>query len=72
MAILKKDLQFWIKNGGSVTFDWRSGRVTVSAEGRELLLDGRTYSGFLQSIAPSMKRSETGSTEAKDLVITWS
>jgi len=34
-------------------------------------MDGRTYQGFLKTLAPTLHRSETGSTETKDLVIEW-
>jgi hypothetical protein len=34
-------------------------------------LDGRTYEGFLKTVAPTLLEATTGSIETQDLVIEW-
>lgn len=62
-----------LSNGGLVRFAWRSGHtVLISPNGKRLTtLDGRAYHGFLQTVAPSLQETSTGSIETEDLVIEW-
>jgi hypothetical protein len=59
--------------GGLVRFIWASGHtVLISANGKRLTtLDGRTYQGFLRTVAPSLLEIPTGSIETQDLIIEW-
>jgi hypothetical protein len=52
---------------------WASGHtVLISANGKRLTtLDGRTYQGFLKTVAPSLQETATGSIETQDLIIEW-
>ena len=67
------ELQRVLANGGLVRFIWASGHtVLISANGKRLAtLDGRTYHGFLKTVAPSLQETSTGSIEAKNLIIEW-
>jgi hypothetical protein len=62
-----------LANGGLVRFIWASGHtVLMSANGKRLTtLDGRTYHGFLKTVAPSLLETPTGSIETHDLTIEW-
>jgi hypothetical protein len=62
-----------LANGGLVRFIWASGHtVLISANGKRLTsLDGRTYQGFLKTVAPALQETSTGSIETKDLIIEW-
>ena len=62
-----------LANGGLVRFVWASAHtVLISANGKRLAtLDGRTYDGFLKTIAPSLQETSTGSIENQDLIIEW-
>jgi hypothetical protein len=62
-----------LANGGFVRFIWRSCHtVLISANGKRLTtLDGRTYQGFLKTVAPTLQETKTGSIETQDLVIEW-
>ncbi|MFI5073329.1 MAG: hypothetical protein ACHP8A_20895, partial [Terriglobales bacterium] len=62
-----------LTNGGLVRFTWASGdTVLISANGKRLTtLDGRTYEGFLKTVAPSLQETTTGSIETQDLIIEW-
>src|ERR1035437_438230 len=62
-----------LKNGGDVRFDWGHCSTKVDSEnGRRLgAMDWRAYQGFLKTEAPFLTRTETGSTEEKNLIITW-
>jgi hypothetical protein len=62
-----------LANGGLVRFIWASGHtVLISANGKRLTtLDGRTYQGFLKTVAPSLLETPTGSIETQDLIIEW-
>jgi hypothetical protein len=62
-----------LANGGLVRFIWASGdTVLISANGKRLTtLDGRTYQGFLKSVAPTLQETTTGSIETQDLIIEW-
>jgi hypothetical protein len=62
-----------LTNGGLVRFIWASGHtVLISAHGKRLTtLDGRTYQGYLETVAPTMQEATTGSIESEDLVIGW-
>jgi hypothetical protein len=62
-----------LTNGGLVRFIWASGHtVLISANGKRLItLDGRTYQGFLKTVAPTLRETTTGSIETQDLVIEW-
>jgi hypothetical protein len=59
--------------GGLVRFIWASGHtVLISANGKRLTtLDGRSYQGFLKTVAPSLLETPTGSIETQDLIIEW-
>ena len=67
------DVRRILTEGGIVRFQWATcWTVLISADGGSFTtLDGRTYQGFLKTVAPKMERTETGSTETKDLVIEW-
>jgi hypothetical protein len=60
-------------SGGLVRFIWASGHtVLISANGKRLTtLDGRTYEGFLKTVAPNLQETATGSIETQDLIIEW-
>jgi hypothetical protein len=62
-----------LTNGGLVRFIWASGHtVLISRNGKRLTtLDGRTYQGFLKTVAPSLEETSTGSIETQDLIIEW-
>jgi hypothetical protein len=62
-----------LANGGLVRFVWKSDHtVLISANGKRLTtLDGRTYQGFLKTVAPSLLETPTGSIETQDLIIEW-
>jgi hypothetical protein len=62
-----------LASGGLVRFVWASGHtVLISANGKRLTtLDGRTYEGFLKTVAPTLLETTTGSIETQDLVIEW-
>jgi hypothetical protein len=62
-----------LTNGGLVRFVWASGHtVLISANGKRLAtLDGRTYHGFLKTVAPSLQETSAGSIETQDLIIEW-
>jgi hypothetical protein len=62
-----------LANGGLVRFIWASGHaVLISANGKRLTtLDGRTYQGFLKTVAPTLQETTTGSIETQDLIIEW-
>jgi hypothetical protein len=62
-----------LTNGGLVRFIWASGHtVLISGNGKRLTtLHGRTYQGFLKTVAPSLLETPTGSIETHDLVIEW-
>jgi hypothetical protein len=62
-----------LTNGGLVRFIWASGHtILISANGKRLTaLDGRTYEGFLKTVAPTLQETTTGSIETQDLVIEW-
>jgi hypothetical protein len=62
-----------LTNGGLVRFVWASGHtVLISADGKRLrALDGRTYQGFVKTVAPSLQETSAGSIEAKNLIIEW-
>jgi hypothetical protein len=62
-----------LDEGGKVVFDWKNCWTRlISADGKSFTtMDGRTYKGFLKTIAPKLHETKTGSTEAKDLVIEW-
>jgi hypothetical protein len=67
-----KDVREALANGGCVRFVWNTcGPRIISADGESVPLDGRTYQGFLTSLAPTLKRTEAGSVETKDLIIEW-
>jgi hypothetical protein len=62
-----------LANGGLVRFIWASGHtVLISANGKRLrTLEGRTYQGFLKTVAPSLQETATGSIGTQDLIIEW-
>src|SRR6266851_1832623 len=66
-----KQVRRVLNEGGHVKFVWKTGAITaISADGALFsTMDGRTYQGFLKTLAPKLERTETGSTETKDLVI---
>jgi hypothetical protein len=72
MSVVSKDVHRVLTEGGFVRFIWHTGRKElITASGRSLRIDGRTYQEFLKTLAPKLKRSETGSMEERDLVIEW-
>jgi hypothetical protein len=70
-----KDVQLVLDSGGLVRFHWVNGRTElVVPTGQVLvLLDGRTYQGFLHNkkLQTTLTRTETGSMETNNLVIEW-
>jgi hypothetical protein len=62
-----------LSNGGLVRFIWASGHtVLISANGKRLTtLDGRTYQGYLKTVAPGLLETPTGSIESQNLIIEW-
>ena len=62
-----------LANGGLVRFIWASGHtVLISANGKRLTsFDGRTYQGFLKTVAPILQETTTGSIKTQDLIIEW-
>jgi hypothetical protein len=68
-----RQVQRVLNEGGQVKCDWNTGAITVvSADGVLFsTMDGRTYQGFLKTLAPKLQRTDTGRTETKDLVIEW-
>lgn len=68
-----KQVRRVLNEGGHVRLNWRNGStVLVSADRKSsTAIDGRTYQGFLKTLAPKLERTETGSMETKDLVIEW-
>jgi hypothetical protein len=62
-----------LANGGLVRFIWASGHtILISGNGKRLTtLDGRTYEGFLKTVAPTLQETSTGSIETQDLIIEW-
>lgn len=62
-----------LANGGLVRFVWASGHtILISADGKRLgTLDGRTYHGFLKTVAPNLQETSKGSIDAKNLIIEW-
>lgn len=61
-----------LNEGGCVRFKHLTcDAYVVSADGQARLLDGRSYQGFLQSMAKSLKRTETGSYDTRNLIIEW-
>jgi len=72
MPVISKDIHRVLTEGGFVRFIWRTGRKElITPSGRSLRIDGRTYQGFLKTLAPRLERTETGSMEEKDLVVEW-
>ena len=68
-----RQVQRVLNEGGYVKFDWKICRtIVISADGELFTtMDGRTYQGFLKTLAPKLHCSETGGTDTKDLVIEW-
>jgi len=62
-----------LNEGGVVRFIHRDGwAILVSADGElSTTLDGRTYAGFLTTLAPKLKRTESGSIDGGDFVVEW-
>jgi len=59
-----------LANGGVLRFTWRTGRyVLITASGETRSLDGRAYQPLTNRA--DLTRTETGSLDAKDLVIEW-
>ena len=71
MSIKLDEVKQGLNRGGFVRFEHNSCSAYLSGEGQHAFLDGRTYHGFLQTVAPNLTRMETGSIEKKNLVITW-
>jgi hypothetical protein len=66
------DIDECLDTGGVLRFVWASCLTTlVYPSGETKTLDGRSYKGFLATRADSMRRTESGSTENKDLIIEW-
>jgi hypothetical protein len=62
-----------LADGGLVRFVWASARTVFrSADGIRLAtLDGRTYDGFLKTVAPGLQETSTGSIEDENMIIEW-
>jgi len=68
-----KQVRRVLDEGGHVRFDWLTCLAILVSADRKLstTIDGRTYQAFLKTLPPQLERTETGSTETKDLVIEW-
>jgi hypothetical protein len=68
-----KDIRKQIADGGVVQFHWQScWSILVRADGEWFTtIDGRSYHAFLETADTRYSRTETGSTEQKNLVIEW-
>lgn len=68
-----KELKQELAAGGYVQFDhsivWA--RLYTADHKWFTTLDGRTYRGFLKTVAPKLRMTATGSIETNDLCITW-
>jgi hypothetical protein len=72
MPVLLRDVQRVLSEGGFIRYIWRTGRrELIAANGSSLRIDGRTYQSLLKKHTAGLIRTETGSTENKDLVIEW-
>jgi len=62
-----------LAEGGLVRFHWGNGQhILVNANGKSFTpIDGRSYQGFLKTANKRYTRTETGSTDTKDLVVEW-
>ena len=61
-----------LNEGGCVRFKHLScDPYVVFKDGSSKLLDGRSYQGFLQTMAKTLNRTETGSLDTHNLVIEW-
>jgi hypothetical protein len=59
-----------LANGGVLRFTWGTGqRVLITASGNIRPVDGLAYQPLTNRA--DLTRTETGSTDAKDLVIEW-
>ncbi len=65
------DIRRVVEEGGYVRFVWASNSPKLVSADKETLIDLRSYHGFLKTLAPKLQRTETGSSETKDLVIEW-
>lgn len=71
MSAHLSDIHDALNQGGHVRFDWKTCRAELILRGAKWLVDNRSYHGFLKTVAPKLERTETGSTDAKNLVIIW-
>lgn len=70
-AILSDILQA-LNEGGCVQFHHTDCHASVVyGNGRRKSIDGRSYQGFLQTMASHMQRTEIGSVETRNLIIEW-
>ncbi len=64
-----------LAQGGKVQFHWDVCEAyLVDEDGKfPILIDGRTYQGFLsnQALQATLTKTEMGTTKKKDLVIEW-
>jgi hypothetical protein len=59
-----------LDSGGFVRFTWsKCLSEVIDSNGVAYSFDGRSYQAFLKR--PNLQRTETGSVETKDLIITW-
>lgn len=70
---LLKDIRRVINAGGELKFVHAFCLASLLEKDSQWFsaVDGRSYHGFLRTLAPKLQRTETGSVETKDLVITW-
>src|SRR6267142_3816647 len=68
-----KQVRRVLDEGGHVRFEWLTCLAILVSVDRKLstTIDGRTYQAFLKTLPPQLERTDTGSTETKDLVIEW-
>ena len=71
MPLKLNDIRRSLNDGGVVRFVWTTGVITLIENGNSTVVDGRSYQGFLQTVAPKLQKTRTGSQEGKDLVIEW-
>lgn len=61
-----------LNEGGCVQFRHLDGHAfVVYRNGQRKSIDGRSYHGFLQTMASHLQRTEIGSLETHNLIIEW-
>ncbi len=68
-----KEVRRVLAEGGIVRFHWSTcSPILIHPNGESFTpIDGRSYHAFQETADQKYTRTETGSTETKDLVIEW-